>query len=169
MGLFFCKDDRSENGYTIGNKGDYILKKEDNYIRILNCDFTKYFDIKIINLQPKQKLIRNREEEIIEQNNKKRLLEKDRNYYKMIDQICYNFYSKIHYDIGEIIIYYPKYKLEKNNFVIYDYNYEIKFCKDIFPLIEIYDKNTQIIINVNITFIDNNLNYISYFKSFFII
>jgi hypothetical protein len=142
-GVFLCLDDNPK-GYKKGYNGDYIIKKINKYYIETEVEFKKKYDIyPIINQEPKRVNKRPRESCEVFLSNKKQNLEKDRNYYKFIDRIQNSGISNLHTMLKTIQIYYPNLKYKNEKVYIEDYNYIIKVDKDIFPKLEIYDKEKE--------------------------
>ena len=162
-GIFFCKEDDNHFGYTKGYKGDYIMKKGDNYYKINNHEFKLNYVIKI-DTKPIQKQIRQREEdETVLENAKKRIkLDHEKNYYKCINAICNNYCTKIHTVLENIMLYSPNYIESDDTCIIHDKNYRVTFKKDIFPYIEIYNKNDKNTRVRELNFITNKVDIYNY-------
>ena len=101
-------------------------------------------------------------------NNKKQLLEKERNYYKFINILYGSMISNIHTTRKTIKLYFPKVEYKNNKVYIEDYNYIIKVEKDIFPKLEIYEKAKNENINVIMNEYHTNIGgYYDYYISWY--
>lgn len=156
-GIFFCTED-NDHGYTKGYSGDYIIKMEDNFITIKANEFKKNYKVRIISKQPTEKLIRYREESEEEEDhvsNKRIKIQHSKEFFDKIDIICNHYSARIHTESENIIVYSPTCIHKDNKYIIEDYNYKLIMRENIFPNVEIYDKNINKTIVTEITFVYN--------------
>ena len=169
QGIFLCKDS-TPVGYIEGYKGDYLVKKENKFYIEKNNNFFNNYDIyPVIKTEPKMNK-RRREDDTNEVflNNKKQIIEKERNYYKFIDRIQGSQVSNLHTTLKTIKLFYPEVEYKNSQVYIEDYNFIIKVDKDIFPKVEIYDKLIKENKNLVITdFITNIGGYYDYYLSWY--
>ena len=139
-GMFLCIDNNNPNGYQKGYSGDYLLKKNNTFFIEKEDNFKKNYDIDIVVKEQPRGMKRPREESDVFKSNKKALLEKDRNFYKFIDNIDNSSILNLHMRTITIKLYCPRINYVNNKIELEDYNYKINLEKDIFPKLEIYNK-----------------------------
>lgn len=143
-GVFLCVDNNHPNGYVQGYSGDYLVKKNNSFFIENELDFKHKYDVEIVvKKQPQRVSKREREPDSNDVfiSHKKQRIEQERNFYKFIDELQSSGVCMLHMNTRTVKLYYPKIYYINDETYLEDYHYKIKLEKDIFPKIEIYNKN----------------------------